>query len=351
VAYVNAMTGDSVSIGYREGVHAFGTSDLIDSPWLVAPSAVDPNQLEVTDLRTMDSRMLSELAGVPWPDNTNILISESEDGATIAIAAFTPYRADLDQDPGGAIVQDGMLPGDVLVIDGTLDDTNWITLPDALPYREMLLSPDGTHLALRGDDGELMAPGPETAYSVLRTADGSEVGRSEPMPVLDSNLSMTWAQDGDALAFIQGASLMSIATDGDGTPETLLEVDDGLGTVRPTYDPDVVTVRREQAEEVATETPGLVQPRTYSVNTVTGDVLEFDGVAVRDMYGWAQPPARFLVMSDGYVETADPVTYRVIDPVTGEEYGTLANVELGELLGGASLGLHALAQSEHGNTE
>ncbi|MEJ7900851.1 MAG: hypothetical protein WKF63_03345 [Thermomicrobiales bacterium] len=349
--YVNLVSGQVVEIGPYGSGQTLGTDDLIDSPWLVAPSAADPDQWQVTDLRTMESRLLVELMGAPWPDDTNILISESELGGTIAIAPYSPFALDLDQDPGGAIVQGGILPGDVLVLDGTLDETRWISLPTALPYREMLLSADGEHLALRGDTGELSATGPETVYSVVRTADGSEVGRSKPMPVSDHTLGMTWTQGGSALAFIQSSALMLIGTDGDGIPETLLDVDDGLGTVRPTYDPDVVTVRRVQAEEVATETPGLVQPRIYSVNTVTGDVMEFDGVAVRDMYGWAQPPARFLVLSDGYVESDDPVTYRVLDPVKREEYGTLPDVQLGELLGRPSLGVNSFVQSDDGNTE
>lgn len=350
-SYVNIVTGLSLAVGFREGAQIFGTSDLVDSPWLVAPSVADPEQWQVTDLRTMESRMLADLAGAPWPKDANLLISESEAGDSIALAPFTPYLGDLDQDPGGAIVQDSALPGNVLLIDGTLDETRWIALPAALPYREMLLSPDGEHLALRGDNGELFPADRETVYSVVRSADGSEVGRSEPLVITDHTLGMTWAQEGNAFLFLQESSLMSIGMDGDGLPETLLEVNDGLASVRATYDPDVVTVRRNQAEEVATETPGLVQPRIYAVNTVTGEVLEIDGVAVREMYEWAQPPTRFLVMSDGYVETDDPVTYRVIDPVTGEEYGTLADVELGELLGSAGLGVNSLVQSDDGDTE
>lgn len=352
VAYVNIVSGEDVAVGPYGLGQTFGTDDLVDSPWLVAPSVADSDQWQVTDLRTMESRPLTELAVAPWPNDTNLLISESESGGTIAIAPFTPYALDLDQDPGGAIVQDSALPGDVLVIDGTLEETRWISLPAAaLPYREMLLSPDGEHLALRGDNGELSATGAETVYSVVRTADGSEVDRSEPVPVLDHTLGMTWTQGGNALAFLQGSSLMLISTDGDGVPETLLDVDDGLGTVRTTYDPDVVTVSRMQAEEVATETPGLVQPRIYSVNTVTGDVMEFDGVAVRDTYGWAQPPARFLVMSDGYIDSTEPVAYRVIDPVSGEEHGTLGDVTVATQGSFPGLGRRSLAQSGDGDTE
>jgi len=349
-SYVNIVTGESVPVGFREDAQTFGPNDLLDSPWLVAPSAADPAQWEVTDLRTMDSRMLTELMGAPWPDDTNMLISESEPGGTIAIAPFTPYQADLDEDPGGAIVQDGVLPGDVLIIDGTLNGARWITLPDDLPYREMMLSPDGAHLALRGDVGD-WSHAPETVYSVVTTADGNMVGRSEPAGITDHTLGMTWAQAGNALVFLQDSSLVSIATDSDGVPETLFEVDDGLGALRTTYDPDVVTVLRVQAEEVATETPGLVQPRVYSVNTMTGEAMEFDGVAVRDSYGYAQPPSRFLVLSDGYLETTEPVGYRVIDAVTGVEYGRLADVTVAELFGRAGLGRSSFALSDDGDTE
>ncbi len=62
------------------------------------------------------------------------------------------------------------------------------------------------------------------------------------------------------------------------------------------------------------------------------------------------PPSRFLVLSDEFVDTTDPVTYRVVDAVTGEAVDTLPDISLAELEGHVSLGRNALAISEDGDT-
>ncbi len=126
-------------------------------------------------------------------------------------------------------------------------------------------------------------PDGATVYSVVRTADGHEVGRSAADPVQNPMLTMAWVQDGTALAYLQGTSLMLLTVEGDGTLVPLLDVNDSLAALRTTYDPDVVTVSALQFEEVATEIPVTVGFLTYSVNTVTGKTIEINGDDVRNI--------------------------------------------------------------------
>jgi hypothetical protein len=56
------------------------------------------------------------------------------------------------------------------------------------------------------------------------------------------------------------------------------------------------------------------------------------------------------VLSDTWVDDTEPVTYRVVDPVTGEEAGAIEDVSVAELQGHTALGRHSLAISDDGAT-
>src|SRR5690606_12564375 len=102
-----------------------------------------------------------------------------------------------------------------------------------------------------------------------------------------------------------------------------------LGT---TYDPDVVLVTRMQAEEIATETPELVQPLTYSVNTRTGESIEIEGVDVSHNLSPWLADTHFLVMGDTYIQDMDgeTATFRVVDAVTGETVDEIAGIAIAQ---------------------
>jgi hypothetical protein len=187
-------------------------------------------------------------------------------------------------------------------------------------------------------------------YAIITTDDGHEVGRSEAFSTNDRVMSMAWVQNGAALAYLQGERLMLLPVE-DGQPRQLLEADDQLASLRLTQDSGVVTVRAIQPEEVATETPDAVRNVMYSVNTVTGDSIEFEGWDVRDTYGWELPPTHYLVLSDEWVQDTGPTSYRVVDVLTGKEVGSIEDAALGEQFGVTGMGRHSLSISEDGTTE
>jgi hypothetical protein len=341
---VNVMAGGMVDVGIPPESMTDPWTQPTDTPWLVAPAAGNPGDWTITDLRNMNSRLYSDLAGDQVPEGA--VLAARASGDTLVVAPWIPAS---EVDPG-AIPQGKGMPPTALVVNGSLDATNMIDLPDNLPpIVDLRLAPDGRHLALLASEN-VAPPEGATLYSVIRTADGNEVGRSGDTPVQNPREAVAWIQGGAAFAYVQDSSLMLLPIDGDGTPEPLLDVNDSLAVLRTTYDPDVITVSTMQFDEVDTETPGDVQFLMYSVNTATGESIAIEGYDARAVYWWELPPTRYLVLSDSQTDDTTPTTYRVVDAVTGEPVGTLPDASLAPLEGHVSLGRNALAISDDGDT-
>lgn len=176
-AVINLLTGDIVDIGVDPEATQILHHQPSDSPWLIAADDEDPSRWRVTDLRTMESRLVSDLGGADFPAGARIITSANGAGGTAIFGAQAPFT-----DSGGG----GITNGKVLVVEGSLDNSRWLTLPAELaPVTEIVLSPDGQHLAGKSNpsEGEESEESPPVAlttmYSILRVADGQEVARSE----------------------------------------------------------------------------------------------------------------------------------------------------------------------------
>ncbi len=324
VTYVSLITGESVRIGQWGNGSVGGPGEYVASPWLIHPADDESGRWAITDFRTMESQLLDDVTGTLWPAASedaisgNIHASVSDDSGALAIWPALPYvEAEPAEDVSGSVDADAIAEGDVLIINNSLDDVHWIDIPaDLPPVRDMRLSPDGTHLALIGS-GSMMDQQPVRTVSIVNVATGEEVARSEE-GIYRGNfeLSVTWVQNGQALAYLQNNALNLLTLDGESS--VLLTVDGEVVNLRNTVDADVVLASRMQAEEVATETPDQVQALTYVVNTRTAEVAEVEGSDLRNTWGWEQPPA--AVMLIGTVDTAaGTTTYRLVDAVTGED--------------------------------
>ncbi len=343
---VNVINGESIEIGIQpEGVQYQLKYDIA-SPWLVAPAARNPDDWAITDLRTMESRLLSEYAASSISPGIGVMTSANADG-TIVIGLWTPN----DEDGDGALLEGVDLPGSVLVLDGSLDAPRWIGLPDDLPrITEMLLSSDGRHLALKATEaGEL--PTGNTTYSIVRASDGTEVVR--PVTFEDPMSTMRWIQESRAFAFTANTSLHVLSVDPAQVPTTMLErTTDTLGNLETTYDPEVVIVHRMANEELATEIPLGIEQRLFSVNTATGDVIEINGFdASHNTSPWIQE-TRFLVMYEPQIDQPETTTYQVIDAVSGEVIDELVDVPRATFPPDQfGLGRRSVASTDDGNTE
>lgn len=348
ISILNVITGERVEIGVPPDSVRYGWTQPEGSPWLVAPSNEVTGDWNITDLRTMESRRYSEFVDSPLPSGA-ILNPAAANGETgdLVIASWT-----FDNATGtGAVSEHSGRSSRLLVFRNALDEAHFVDLPaDLAQVSEFRLAPDGRHLAVKStEDGDL--PTGNTTYTIVNADDGTEIARTDAFEGPMST--MRWVQGGDALVYTNNTSLMLMSASSGTKPVTLLESSDALVEFGTTYDEDVVIVHHQQAEEIATETPSLVQPRIHSVNTVSGETIEIDGVDVSHNVSPWEPDTRFLVMGDTYIQhmDAEVATFRVVDAVTGEVLGELSDIQISQDPNAPMMGLRSVVSTDDGSTE
>ncbi|MBA2759751.1 MAG: hypothetical protein H0U38_08675 [Chloroflexia bacterium] len=334
-AVLNVVTGDVVEIGSRPR----GYNDLNQhpgSPWLVAPNRESPIDWSVIDLRTMETRLLSSHTST---SATGMLVHDvtttangNDDRLVIAIQYSNTYGGGI-VDPTDslfseiAIASDGIAmqygpiinagpPGSLLVLDGSFGDARWLSMPrEDQTYLDILLSPDGQHLALTSVDADFQefeqdeigeAQG-DILYSVMRLSDGSEITQSAPTGP-HHVAEMQWTIDGAGLAYLDGEALRWLPVDPDAEAGTLFEGSGWLRSLRPTTDPaTIIALSLEQSGDDA----------LISVNIESGDVIEIPGSQTHDFPSMIHP-TRFLVLAQPGDPDAQTHTYHLVDVVTGQ---------------------------------
>jgi hypothetical protein len=346
---VSLFTGEVVEFGFPSENIALGTQGAPDSPWLVGPAPGDTGDLQILDLRTMQTRRLSEIAGTSLPGFGNYLVSSDGAGATLILG----LQSQPTTEGNGTLVTGSDLPGDLLVLDGSLDAATWISVPgDFPPVVDVDVAPDGGHIALHGVTDQ-MSQDREDVYSIVRLRDGKEIERSSPLTDALETGEGVWLQRGKAFAYIDGNALMILPLASDMPEQSVFEADGPLSQLRATVDESTVRVRQTGPEELATMAAGGQSPRLYTVNTATRQATMFPGIDISDNVGWETPPDRFLVTFEYQPDPGETITYGVIDAVTGETVGTLDNVPVYDphSSGYPFLGRASVAESPDGSAD
>jgi hypothetical protein len=323
------------------------------SPWLVTSTADKPGDWLIIDLHTMESRLYTEITGTaPLPDGT--ILDAASNGSRLVL---TPWYSEYPGNAGRSHTHVLLDEPEAVVVDGMLTASRLIRLPADLPgVYQTLLSPDGEHLALKateGGDGETIG---KTTYSVIQTTNGSEVGRSatfdDPVSaMLRPMTTMRWVQDGAGLAYTQGTALMLLPTAG-GDPVPVLELDDHIGDLQNTGDPNVVVAHVFEESDLASANPTVASQRLISVDTVSGEARGIDGFDVSHRMSW-DSATHFLVISDTRIMNMDGVTasFRVVDAVTGEVVGEIIGIEITQDPNGGAMDLRSVASTRDGAVE
>lgn len=350
-AFINLLTGDIVDIGVDPEAMQVLHRQPSDSPWLISADHEDPTRWRMTDLRTMESRLVSELGEGEFSAGARIITTANGADGTALFAAQAPFT----ERGGGEIIN-----GQVLVIEGSLDSSRWLTLPaDLQPVTDMALSPDGQHFAATSNpsesDGSGTSPsGRMYAYGILRVADGQEVARSQTFGE-EYETTMQWAQDGDAFVYTQDMSLMLLEAEPNAEPVALIEGDQPLRIDGITADPGIVLVSRQPKVDSSGVIPSGEEIHLYAVDTTTGEMITMQGRDVsQHVYPW-EPASRFVVMYQPQVDTPEAVTYDVLDATTGEQISELAAVPLNDRGGSGvaypDLGRYSVASTMDGTIE
>lgn len=321
VTYINLLTGEQIEIvpTYSQPTTMAWTGGR--SQWALQESGTDQGgNLTLVNLRSFEVGQLANyLPDGSYPPQFGTISSTNASGV---LAVGLCYQNQALGTCPLQIRQDS--PGAVLILDGSLDDAHWLNVPnDLIDIQEMVLSPDGDFLALRSTSGmDGSASSLSTIFSVIRTDTGAEVGRSDVSHAIPD---MRWAMNGDALVFLDDSGVGFMRTD-TGEIERLLETGDELQDLRSTHDPETVLVTAFQVEDPIRETPTTVYHRVLSLNIQTGEMLVFDGIDISLNASPWYSDSQFLVMAAERPVGSGPHSFRVLDPVSGEEIGTLEGV-------------------------
>jgi hypothetical protein len=260
------------------------------------------------------------VAGVSAPADAPFFVSAPADDGTLAIGFAHPNDGGA---AGGTLTTDGDAPGDLFILGSSFDDARWITVPESLPRISAIsLSPDGAHAAVVSmGEGDVVAE--SYRYGLIDTSDGTEVAASAEIAYED-NPFVAWIQDGGAVAYLAGSTLQTVAIHGTGEPETVFEAADQLHGLQTTWDPNVVVAATHRDHGSDAPADQTARDVVYSVNVETGEVHEFAGIDASKAVGWITD-AGALVVYDWDDARPETVTYRIFDPVTGDQIGEIVD--------------------------
>ncbi len=344
---VSLVTGDVVEFGLGPESFGLGTQGTPGSPWLVGPAPNDTDDVQILDLRTMETGLLSDILGTEPPAHGGYLMGGSGD-TTLALALL---RHAHPAEGNATLVTEG-LPGDLLVLDGSLDAATWISASEGFPpVVGFEVSPDGRYIALHGAKGSMDSR--EHTWSLVSLDNGAEVARASTYTTGPEPDEGVWTDAG--FAYVDSGRLMLLPVNGDGAEEAVFGGDgDGpLTNLRATTDNAIVLVDQEWRDDLATNVANMQTPTMYAVDVTTGEATTITGVDVSaNTRPWPYPH-RFLVTFDYQLDPPDTITYRVIDALTGDTVGTIDDVPLNEsgYEGYPKLGLRSVVSSDDGETE
>ncbi len=352
---VSLITGDIVDFGSgRSESEASGPQQAPGSPWVVGRAPGDTADVQILDLRTMQTRLLSEIAGATLPTHGGYLLSSSDDGSTLVLSLMRHQYPSA----GEASLVTSELPGDLLVLRGTLDAATWLTAPDDFPpVVGFEVSPDGQHVALHGAKGSMDER--EHIWSIVSLDDGAEIVRSATVTTGPEPSEGIWIDAG--FVYIDGSELVLLPSSPNLPEQAIYSGNGPLTDLRETTDASVVLVEQRWTDDLATMVASAQTPTTYSIDVTTGEGGRFAGVDITTFTGvdvsanthpWSYP-TRFLVMFDYQLEPRNAITYRVVDAVTGVTVATLDDVPLNEsgYTGYPMLGPRSVVSSADGETE
>jgi hypothetical protein len=343
-AYVNLRSGQ---------LHAFGRQDAAQSnlayaygsPWIIGPAIDDPSSLQMLDVRTMESTDLSSLTGAPILDGAQVTATGARGIGTFALALGGPWTG---PSIGGNILRDTGMPGDIMVVEGSLDRVRWITVPELLEYvRNIWLSPDGSTIALSVYDGPTQFDD-TLSYALISAEDGSLLGQSGPIETPGNPLAL-WIQKGTAIAFAADNTVQVLQAEPNAQPEIVLEPGQEISGVRTTTSPDIVvaTVRQDHGSDADPASTDV--DKVISVNVATGETHEFEGMEIGNIISWITS-TNALLMYDFAGMSPGTVTIRVYDPVSGSLIQEIPDVPNPNDTGSMAVGKNSFTIADDGGT-
>lgn len=238
LALLNLRSGSMIELEKPRTDQTFTQSPF--SPWYVSSLSADTNDLQVTDLRNMESYVLETPSWVEDTSNPSGHVTSSEDGSVSAIVRSTSLGYSSDR---GQLIGENESTPQLLIIRDDFETAEWIDIADIEdPITTATMSPDGKFIALgldRNTSDDYL--GGVNQYIVVETASGDEIGRTESDGLFRVS-SAQWSLDSDNFIYTIGDELgviNSVAGDGN---RVLLQDDGAVNNLMLTPDPNIVLV-------------------------------------------------------------------------------------------------------------
>ncbi len=264
--YLNVATNDQMQVDMKGATSYLGHMNQ-SQRFHIGPAPNDPFSWGVYDIETMTSVSLNELTGATFTTNGHMSVSIPEGGVAMAFAMGS-YRtegsANIVGDKGGT--------GDIVVVNKTLDEAIWVTIPDDFPLvTRISISNDGSKLALVSNPYSPMEAESVNGsmISIVDVASGEEIARTAPFTAPNGAF-FTWVEDGAAVIYASDSAVYRLPAEADATPSILYESDTALRYIDAVMGPNIVLVQ----EEI---TPGGRESRVIMLTTNTGEVAPFEG--------------------------------------------------------------------------
>lgn len=309
--YYNLLTGETL---IDDGTFSsrLGNPNMY-GPLTVLTIADAPNEWSVVNFETMESISISELTGGQFPSSESITAIVNEDHSAIAIAT-----SQYESEGSATLLRQSGLPGEVAVIPADLSGVSWVAVPEDMPQvGNISLSPDGKSLAL------ISAPfnqeGASTTISVIDVVSGDELVRTEPM-TYKPNSFFQWVEGGDAFIAVNGAAIQRYTLEGS-EPTVLLETEGSI-TLMPRMEVDNVVHVETRIGEGETATIQFL-----IINTATGETITMDGEPW--FLGLSGGPEQFNIPLAPVPVKQEDGSRKLVHPVSGEEFGSLAENDAG----------------------
>lgn len=301
VSLLNLRTGNRIELPASPEGALF--SQQVNGPWYVAPSADNPGAIDVIDLRTLERHTILDADSAS--PATGAIATSSVDGSITAIGLITQ---DSLSGGGGFLVGRTSDQPEVLILHDTWDQGIWIPVdsPDD-PVDDLLMSPDGTYLALEVVDG-VNSYGIKRVlqYLIMEPNSGEELASTEVERDYSIS-SKAWSLDSASFIYASGTALKVLEPGVSSQPRTVLEGVGGVEMITLTSDPNLVLVdlRTPSQEPIAT---------TNRVNLATGEIEVLGEQSLRPYFPITKRTP-MIVVEDGS-------TIRYLDSATSMELAT-----------------------------
>lgn len=314
VRLLNVVNGASISIdaGPRmlDGEVVDGPFYWVGGPWFITPANVEQTDWRITDLRSMDSLLLSEEIGGVLPAGYKPFFDFA--GSSVTVVTWKQAQGAALATPETAASM-GQFPSDnaALVLPGSIEDRRWIDLVEF--GRRGYVQPSFSQSFSVGPDGTLLA------YTTV-TDTSRPVIRIEHAIDGEHMVDVAIDEIGPDTSFMLAGSKPHLVTSDGETRRTYALIPDVARMIDEQLDPEIARFLPTSDPDTILATYNDAGTSVSPINVVTGAAPEFyvyvPSIVVQVTDGGELPANVVRIGQTSDTDTS--TTIQLVNPSTGE---------------------------------